>query len=72
MAVLVYVDNLVLTGNDSDLCAAFKKYLNQCFHIKDLDAFKYFSDIKVARNSQGFFFYVNGNMLFILSMSMDF
>ena len=53
MALLVYVDDLVLTGNDSDLCASFKKYLNQCFHLKDLGVLKYFLGIKVPRNSQG-------------------
>jgi len=55
MALLVYVDDLVLTGNDSSLCASFKQYLNECFYIKDLRALKYFLGIEVARNSQGLF-----------------
>jgi len=28
MAILVYVDDLILIGNDSQLCASFKNYLN--------------------------------------------
>jgi len=55
MALLVYVDKLVLTGNDPSLCTSFKNYLHQCFYIKDLGALKYFLGIEVARNSQGLF-----------------
>ena len=55
MALLVYVDDLVLTGNCSIACAEFKKYLNSCFHIKDLGPLKYFLGIEVARSPQGLF-----------------
>ena len=55
MALLVYVDDLVLTGNDHDPCSAFKAYLHCCFHIKDLGPLKYFLGIEVARNSEGLF-----------------
>ena len=56
MALLVYVDDLVLTGNDGELCAQFKDYLNICFCIKDLGSLKYFLGIEVARNTKGLFF----------------
>ena len=55
MTLLVYVDDLVLTGNDYTLCASFKHYLHKCFHIKDLGPLKYFLGIEVARSSQGLF-----------------
>ena len=55
MALLVYVDDIVLTGNDPQLCADFKAYLHKCFHIKDLGNLKYFLGIEVARSSQGLF-----------------
>jgi len=55
MALLVYVDDIVLTGNDHQLCADFKAYLHKCFHIKDLGNLKYFLGIEVARSSQGLF-----------------
>ena len=55
MALLVYVDDLVLTGNDRELCAQFKVYLNNCFRIKDLGPLKYFLGIEVARNEKGLF-----------------
>jgi len=52
MALLVYVDDLVLTGNDNDLYAQFKPYLHKCFRIGQL---KYFLGIEVARNAKGLF-----------------
>ena len=55
MALLVYVDDLVLIGNDANTCRKFKEYLNHCFHIKDLGPLKYFLGLEVARNSQGIF-----------------
>lgn len=41
--VLVYVDDLLIGGNDPDAISRFKKYLGKCFHMKDLDPLKYFS-----------------------------
>ena len=55
MALLVYVDDLVLTGNDCDTCFTFKAYLCRCFNIKDLGPLKYFLGIEVARNSEALF-----------------
>ena len=55
MALLVYVDDLVLAGNDSTACAEFKRYLNRCFHMKDLGPLKYFLGIEVARSPRGIF-----------------
>ena len=55
MALLVYVDDLVLMGNDNELCAQFKAYLHKCFRIKDLGPLKYFVDIEVAHNAKGLF-----------------
>jgi len=49
------VDDIVLIGNDSELCAGFQAYLDKCFHIKDLGHLKYFLGIEVARNPQGLF-----------------
>ncbi|CAH9142426.1 unnamed protein product, partial [Cuscuta epithymum] len=51
--VLIYVDDLILAGNDSSVIAQFKSYLHSCFHMKDLGMLKYFLGIEVARNSEG-------------------
>jgi len=55
MALLVYVDDLVLMGNNDEACGTFKRYLDACFRIKDLGPLKYFLGIEVARNAQGVF-----------------
>ncbi|XP_057252225.1 retrovirus-related Pol polyprotein from transposon RE1 [Beta vulgaris subsp. vulgaris] len=53
--VLVYVDDLILSGNDSAAIQAFKDYLGTCFHMKDLGVLKYFLGLEVARSSSGIF-----------------
>ena len=53
--VLVYVDDLIISGIDSTALKTFKSYLNDCFHMKDLDSLKYFLGIEVARSSSGLF-----------------
>lgn len=34
--VLIYVDDLIVAGNDLSMIAKFKKHLSDCFHMKDL------------------------------------
>ena len=53
--VLVYVDDLIISGNDSAALKAFKSYLSTCFHMKDLGVLKYFLGIEVARSPVGIF-----------------
>ncbi|GAA0151182.1 transmembrane signal receptor [Lithospermum erythrorhizon] len=40
--VLVYVDDLIISGNDSAALSNFKQYLSSYFHMKDLGILKYF------------------------------
>lgn len=53
--VLVYVDDLVICGNNSDIISSFKAYLGRCFKMKDLGLLKYFLGIEVARGRDGIF-----------------
>eukprot|EP00261_Vitis_vinifera_P040707 XP_019081950.1 PREDICTED: uncharacterized protein LOC109124308 [Vitis vinifera] len=53
--VLVYVDDLIISGNDSAALKTFKAYLSDCFKMKDLGVLKYFLGIEVARSSAGLF-----------------
>ncbi|XP_074298861.1 uncharacterized protein LOC141629822 [Silene latifolia] len=53
--VLIYVDDLVIAGNDSMAISVFKDYLNKCFKMKDLGPLNYFLGIEVARHSDGIF-----------------
>uniref|UniRef100_A0A3Q7J7S9 Uncharacterized protein n=1 Tax=Solanum lycopersicum TaxID=4081 RepID=A0A3Q7J7S9_SOLLC len=53
LAILIYVDDILVTGNNLNLCASFKKYLHNCFQLKDLGPLKYFLGIECARSSTG-------------------
>ena len=53
--VLVYVDDLIISGNDSAAISLFKAYLCDCFKMKDLGPLKYFLGIEVARSASGLF-----------------
>ena len=55
MALLVYVDDIVLVGNDTSACSKFKEYLHACFSIKDLGSLKYFLGLEVSRGPKGLF-----------------
>ena len=49
LALLVYVDDIILAGNDFQAFTEFKAYFNDCFRIKDLGPLKYLLGIEVAR-----------------------
>ncbi|XP_019093211.1 PREDICTED: uncharacterized protein LOC109129430 [Camelina sativa] len=51
--VLIYVDDLIITGSTGQIMKTFKAYLSSCFHMKDLGPLKYFMGIEVARSSSG-------------------
>ena len=70
MALLVY-DDIVLTGNDGELCTKFEAYLNICFRIKDLGPLNYYLGIELARSPKGCF-YASGSMHLILLKNVHF
>ncbi|GJU22208.1 putative RNA-directed DNA polymerase, partial [Tanacetum coccineum] len=51
--LLVYVDDLVLTGNSVVEMKKFKEFLSKKFKIKDLGELKYFLGIEVLRTKSG-------------------
>lgn len=51
---LIYVDDLLICGNDMGMMLKFKEYLGRCFHMKDLGKLKYFLGIEVGRGAEGF------------------
>ncbi|KAK3000686.1 hypothetical protein RJ639_022139 [Escallonia herrerae] len=69
LSILVYVDDLILAGNNSIACSSFKKYLNDCFKLKDLGPLKYFLGIEAARGPRGLFLSQRKYALDILSES---
>ena len=52
-ALLVYVDDILVTSNDPNYIIALKNLLDQKFGIKDLDNLKYFLGLEIARNVNG-------------------
>lgn len=65
--LLVYVDDIIITGNDAVITVILKQYLASKFHIKDLGPLKYFLGIEVARSSDGLFLNQRKYALEILS-----
>ena len=53
--LLVYVDNIIVTGNDTKRREALKKCLVKEFEIKDLGKLKYFLGIEVAHSRHRIF-----------------
>ena len=53
--VLIYVDDIVITGNDNFLLDKFTKALESCFSLKDMGHIHYFLSIEVYINSTGLY-----------------
>jgi len=53
--LIVYVDDIVITGNDIAEIVDLKKYLAQEFEVKDLGQLKYFLGIEISRGPKGMF-----------------
>ena len=52
-ALLVYVDDILITRNGSKCVVDLKKLLDTKFGIKDLGALKYFLGLEVTRSAKG-------------------
>ncbi|XP_019179162.1 PREDICTED: uncharacterized protein LOC109174378 [Ipomoea nil] len=53
--LIVYVDDIVITGDDATGIDALKSFLKEKFHTKDLGVLKYFLGIEVIRSKRGIF-----------------
>ncbi|XP_009776535.2 uncharacterized mitochondrial protein AtMg00810-like [Nicotiana sylvestris] len=51
--VLIYVDDMLITGDSLKLIEETKSHLQQSFKMKDLGELKYFLGIEFARSKQG-------------------
>ncbi|CAL2258509.1 unnamed protein product [Prunus armeniaca] len=54
--ILLYVDDMIITGNDDDAIRDLKHFLGTCFKIKDLGPLKYFLGVEIARSKSGISF----------------
>ena len=48
--LVVYVDDIVITGSDSKGILSLKSFLHNQFHSKDLGMLKYFLSMEVMRS----------------------
>ena len=55
--LLVYVDDIVITGTNSLLITQLQQHLRSSFHMKDLGNLTYFLGLEVHSNSFGIFLY---------------
>lgn len=53
LAVLIYVDDILLASNNNDIVKDFKVFLSSRFRIKDLGPLKFFLGIEIARSKKG-------------------
>jgi len=51
--LIIYVDDMIVTGNDSIKKEALQTYLSREFEMKDLGPLKYFLGIEVLRSRHG-------------------
>ena len=50
--LVVYVDNIIITGDDMAGISSPKSFLHGQFHTKDLDMLKYFLGVEVMRGKR--------------------
>ncbi|XP_026430319.1 uncharacterized protein LOC113326863 [Papaver somniferum] len=55
LCVLIYVDDIIITGNNETSISKLKTYLEKLFSIKDLGKLQYFLGIEVSHSKQGIF-----------------
>lgn len=53
MAILVFIDDIILAGNDIDFIHEFKQVLDLKFKLKDLGILKFFLGLEIARSLKG-------------------
>lgn len=55
VAALVYVDDILVTGNSASMIHDLKFLLDKLFSIKDLGSVNYYPGLEVVRSSKGLF-----------------
>ena len=53
--LIIYIDDMIITGDDKDEINTLKKQLSSEFEMKDLGQLKYFLGIEVLRSERGIF-----------------
>ena len=66
VAVLVYVDDILITGTSKELIQTVIQFLAQAFKVKDLGSLRYFLGIEAARSLTGIYMHQRKYTLDIL------
>ena len=66
-ALIVYVDDMIITGDDAEEISRLQEQLSTEFEMKNLGGLKYFLGIEVARSRQGIFLSQRKYVLDLLS-----
>ena len=53
--LIVYVDDIIITGSDSSGISSLKSFLQSQFQTKDLGPLKYFLGFEITRSKKGIF-----------------
>ncbi|KAB2634436.1 hypothetical protein D8674_038697 [Pyrus ussuriensis x Pyrus communis] len=69
--VIIYVDDMVVTGDDTEEMGRLQEYLSSDFEMKDLGGLKYFLGIEVARSCDDITYVVSVVSQFMHSLSKD-
>ena len=65
--LVVYVNDIVITGSDSTGISSLKSFLHGQFHTKDLGMLRYFLGVEVIRSKHGIFLSKRKYVLDLLS-----
>ena len=68
--LVVYVDNIVITGSDSTGISSLKSFLHGQFHTKDLRMLRYFLGVEVIQSKHGIS-YLKRNMCLIYCLRLE-
>ncbi|XP_028055571.1 uncharacterized protein LOC114259745 [Camellia sinensis] len=52
---LLYVDDMIITGDDTVGISSLKQFLHRQFEMKDLGALSYFLGLEISQDSSGYF-----------------
>ena len=55
LALLIYVDDMILAASNETVLAELKYYLHSKFHMKDLGVLSYFLGLEITSSPKGFF-----------------
>lgn len=66
-AILVYIDDIILTGSSSSHLISVKEFLASKFNLKDLGHLNYFLGLEIARSPSGIYIHQRKYALNLLS-----